>query len=62
LSLAQAVAKLHGSALELADRGPGLSVVLAMTLCEAPASALAETRSPPVPETSAYAGVSKSIG
>jgi signal transduction histidine kinase len=62
LSLAQAVAKLHGSALELADRGPGLSVVLAMALSEAPASALGETRSPPLPETSAYAGVSKSIG
>jgi signal transduction histidine kinase len=28
LSLVQAVAKLHGSALELADQGPGLRVVL----------------------------------
>ena len=36
LSLAQAVAKLHGSALELSDRGPGLSVVLTMALCEEP--------------------------
>jgi signal transduction histidine kinase len=62
LSLAQAVAKLHGGALELSDRGPGLSVVLAMALCEAPPSALAEPRSSALPEASAYAGVSKSVG
>jgi hypothetical protein len=30
LSLVQAVAKLHGSALELMDQGPGLRVVLTM--------------------------------
>jgi signal transduction histidine kinase len=36
LSLVQAVAKLHGSALELADRSPGLSVVFALA-CDAPA-------------------------
>jgi signal transduction histidine kinase len=34
LSLAQAVAKLHGSALELSDRNPGLRVVLAVPCVE----------------------------
>src|SRR5271156_1731406 len=62
LSLAQAVAKLHGSALELSDRGPGLRVVLAMALCEAPPIPLAEPRSAALPEPSAYARVSKSAG
>ncbi|MEP6885742.1 MAG: ATP-binding protein [Gammaproteobacteria bacterium] len=32
LSLAQAVAKLHGSALELSDRSPGLRVALSLAL------------------------------
>jgi signal transduction histidine kinase len=40
LSLAQAVAKLHGSALEFSDRNPGLQVVLALPLSE-PAAAVA---------------------
>jgi len=62
LSLAQAVAKLHGSALELSDRGPGLRVVLAMALCEAPPIPLAEARSSTLPEASAYPRVSKSTG
>jgi signal transduction histidine kinase len=62
LSLAQAVAKLHGSALELSDRGPGLRVVLAMALCEAPPIPPAEPRSAVLPEASAYARVSRSAG
>ena len=39
LSLVQAVAKLHGSALVLTDREPGLSVVLQFPLSETPAAA-----------------------
>ena len=62
LSLAQAVAKLHGSALELSDRGPGLSVVLTMALSEEPPSAAAEPRPGAIPEHPAYASVSKSPG
>jgi signal transduction histidine kinase len=62
LSLAQAVAKLHGSALELSDRGPGLRVVLTMALSEAPPSAVAEPRPAAIPEHPAYASVSKSPG
>jgi signal transduction histidine kinase len=38
LSLVQAVAKLHGSALELIDRDPGLRVVLALAPGAQPAS------------------------
>jgi signal transduction histidine kinase len=41
LSLAQAVAKLHGSALELSDRQPGLRVVFVLACSEPPASAAA---------------------
>jgi len=62
LSLAQAVAKLHGSALELSDRGPGLQVVLAMSLCEALPVPLAEPHSSAPPEAAAYARASKSAG
>jgi signal transduction histidine kinase len=62
LSLAQAVAKLHGSALELSDRGPGLRVVLTMALSEEPAGAAAEPRPAAIPEHPAYASVSKSSG
>ena len=62
LSLAQAVAKLHGSALELSDRGPGLSVVLTMALSEEPPGAIVEPRSAAIPEHPAYASVSKSPG
>jgi len=62
LSLAQAVAKLHGSALELADRGPGLSVVLTMALSEEPAHAVAEPIAAAIPEHPAYAGITKSTG
>jgi signal transduction histidine kinase len=40
LSLVQAVAKLHGSALELADENPGLRVALTMPLDSASAVAL----------------------
>jgi two-component system sensor histidine kinase/response regulator len=38
LSLAQAVAKLHGSALELSDLNPGLSVLLTIPADSAPAT------------------------
>jgi signal transduction histidine kinase len=62
LSLAQAVAKLHGSSLELSDRGPGLSVVLAMALSEEPPSSVPEPRPAPLPEQPAYASVSKLPG
>jgi len=48
LSLAQAVAKLHGSALELSDRNPGLRVVLALPLSAAPKPA---AHSPPLGES-----------
>jgi signal transduction histidine kinase len=41
LSLAQAVAKLHGSALELSDRSPGLRVALAIPLDVASTALLA---------------------
>jgi signal transduction histidine kinase len=50
LSLAQAVAKLHGNALELSDRRPGLRVVLTMVLSEEPPGAVAEARLAAVPE------------
>jgi signal transduction histidine kinase len=62
LSLAQAVAKLHGSSLELSDRGPGLRVVLAMALSEEPPSTAPESRPAAVPEHPAYVSVSKSPG
>jgi signal transduction histidine kinase len=62
LSLAQAVAKLHGSALELSDRGPGLRVVLTMALSEEPPSAVAEPHPAAIPEHPVYASVSKSPG
>jgi signal transduction histidine kinase len=62
LSLAQAVAKLHGGTLELSDRGPGLRVVLAMSLSEALPIPLAEPRSSALPEATAYARASKSAG
>jgi signal transduction histidine kinase len=62
LSLAQAVAKLHGGALELSDRGPGLRVVLTMALSEEPPGAVAEPRLAAIPEHPAYASVSKSPG
>jgi hypothetical protein len=39
LSLVQAVAKLHGSALELSDRHPGLCAVIAVPCTEAPSPA-----------------------
>ncbi|HLZ98052.1 MAG TPA: ATP-binding protein, partial [Steroidobacteraceae bacterium] len=44
LSLAQAVAKLHGSALELSDLNPGLRVLIAIPADAAPAA-------PPAPGT-----------
>ncbi len=62
LSLAQAVAKLHGSSLELSDRAPGLRVVLAMAQSEESPAAVAEPRPAAVPERPVYAGVSKLPG
>lgn len=60
LSLVQAVAKLHGSVLELSDRNPGLRVVLLLPCGESQTlpSALAagEDASPPPPSTAAAAG------
>jgi hypothetical protein len=41
LSLAQAVAKLHGSALELSDRNPGLRVAITLPLDASSTVALA---------------------
>jgi len=41
LSLAQAVAKLHGSALELSDRNPGLRVAITLPFDAASLVALA---------------------
>jgi signal transduction histidine kinase len=40
LSLVQAVAKLHGSPLELRDNGPGLQAVLTLSVVESSASPL----------------------
>jgi len=55
LSLVQAVAKLHGSPLELRDNGPGLSAVLTLTI-DGSTPALREA----VPqESSAAAGVAR---
>ncbi len=45
LSLVQAVAKLHGSALELSDRNPGLRVGLTLPL-EAPGASLLAAHAP----------------
>jgi signal transduction histidine kinase len=56
LSLVQAVAKLHGSALELSDRNPGLCVVLAL----APDSAVLRSRDVPVAEA-ARASVASTV-
>src|ERR1700722_6261295 len=55
LSLVQAVAKLHGSPLELRDNGPGLSAVLTLTIDES-----TPTLREAVPqESSAAAGVAR---
>jgi signal transduction histidine kinase len=77
LSLAQAVAKLHGGALELSDRGPGLRVVLTMALSEESSDAVAsdavasgalapgaagEPRPTAIPEHPTYASASKLPG
>jgi signal transduction histidine kinase len=52
LSLAQAIAKLHGSALELSDRHPGLRVALCIpvdTAGNAPSSAASDSAPTPTP-------------
>jgi signal transduction histidine kinase len=46
LSLAQAVAKLHGSALELSDLNPGLSVLLTIPADSAPPASDATASDP----------------
>ncbi|MDB6083313.1 MAG: sensor histidine kinase [Gammaproteobacteria bacterium] len=52
LSLVQAVAKLHGSALELSDRNPGLQVVLTIPGEERPqTSAVADERASAEPQS-----------
>ena len=56
LSLVQAVAKLHGSLLELKDNGPGLRAVLTLTIDESGAS----LREAPQPEPAAAAAVAPS--
>ncbi|MGA2777218.1 MAG: HAMP domain-containing sensor histidine kinase [Steroidobacteraceae bacterium] len=53
LSLVQAVAKLHASALELSDRNPGLCVVLALPCVEPPTATRIAT--PDAPEAQAAA-------
>ena len=57
LSLAQAVAKLHGSTLELSDEHPGLRVVLLLPLCEPDAGSKSPTvvASPPALRSTAAA-------
>jgi len=56
LSLVQAVAKLHGSLLELKDNGPGLRAVLTLTIDDSGAS----LREAPEPEPAAAAAVAPS--
>jgi hypothetical protein len=56
LSLVQAVAKLHGSSLELKDNGPGLRAVLTLTIDESGAS----VREAPQPEPAAAAAAAPS--
>src|SRR6266403_1967693 len=55
LSLAQAVAKLHGSALEMSDLSPGLRVLLTIPADSAPAA-------PPASDVSAPAGPARIPG
>jgi signal transduction histidine kinase len=57
LSLVQAVAKLHGSALELSDRQPGLCVVIKVPCTDAasPAGGAASTSEAPLLQTSSPA-------
>jgi signal transduction histidine kinase len=54
LSLVQAVAKLHGSALELHDNGPGLRVVMSIPIDSADAAAR-ETQPEAPPSSEAVA-------
>ncbi|HSZ07601.1 MAG TPA: HAMP domain-containing sensor histidine kinase [Steroidobacteraceae bacterium] len=53
LSLVQAVAKLHGSSLELKDNGPGLRAVLTLTIDESGVSP--RETAPPEPAAAAVA-------
>jgi signal transduction histidine kinase len=59
LSLAQAVAKLHGSTLELTDRNPGLCVLLALPPEAAPMAA-ANTPATPAAQTTSIAATAAS--
>ncbi len=58
LSLVQAVAKLHGSALELRDNGPGLRVVMSMPI---DSSGLAAREAPPEVPASSQAAASPTL-
>ena len=59
LSLAQAVAKLHGSTLELTDRNPGLCVLLALPPEAAPMAA-ANAATTPAAQTASIAATAAS--
>jgi signal transduction histidine kinase len=54
LSLVQAVAKLHGSALELRDNGPGLCVVMSIPI-DSSGAAARETQAEVSPSSEAVA-------
>jgi len=54
LSLVQAVAKLHGSALELHDNGPGLRVVMSVPI-DSSGAAARETQPEVLPSSEAVA-------
>jgi signal transduction histidine kinase len=58
LSLAQAVAKLHGSSLELTDRSPGLCVLLALPPEAVPMAAAAAPAAQPAPSAQTAAAPS----
>jgi hypothetical protein len=58
LSLAQAVAKLHGSSLELTDRSPGLCVLLALPPEAVPMAAAATSAAQPAPSAQTAAAPS----
>ena len=58
LSLVQAVAKLHGSALELRDNSPGLRVVMSVPI---DSSGLAAREAPPEVPASSQAAASPTL-
>jgi signal transduction histidine kinase len=60
LSLVQAVAKLHGSPLELRDNGPGLRAVLILAAEESGTVTLLHETAQPAPASAAAGGVAAS--